>query len=123
MLKKKALVLVADDYDDAAPIVAALIEHSTPYEAVWAKDGKAALDLALQARPDAAVLDVDMPHIGGIELARALRLAFQDRAPLLIAATGGAIEEAVHSEMFDVVLRKPVPFDALADLLRRLMPV
>jgi CheY-like chemotaxis protein len=122
MLKKTALVLIADDYDDAAPMMAALVEHETPYEAIWAKDGKDALDLALQCRPDAAILDIHMPHIGGIELAHALRVAFPSHVPVLIAATAGAVDEAVQSGMFDAVLRKPVDLATLIDLLRRLIP-
>lgn len=120
--KDKLLVLVADDYDDAAPMLAALVEHTAPYKAVWAKDGKEALDLALKRRPDAAILDVHMPHIGGIALARALRKAFPDQLPLLIAATAGGVEEAVQSGLFDAVLRKPVDLAVLVDLLCRLIP-
>ena len=124
MLEKtdKLLVLVADDYDDAAPMMASLVEYTTPYEAVWAKDGKEALDLAMKRRPDAAILDVHMPHIGGIALARAIRKAFPDQAPLLIAATAGGVEEAVQSGLFDAVLSKPVDLAVLIDLLSRLIP-
>ena len=115
-----ALVLVADDHDDAAPFLAALIEQSTTFQTAWAKDGQAALELALKARPEAAILDIEMPHLGSIQVARALRAAFPDRAPLLIAATGGELDEAIEAGVFDVVLRKPLLMEVLFDLLRKL---
>jgi CheY-like chemotaxis protein len=117
---KKILVLVTDDYDDAAPMLAALVEHTTPFEAVWAKDGKDALDLALRRPPDIAILDIHMPHIGGIELAHALRTVFPHRVPVLIAATAGNTDAAIDSRMFDAVIRKPVDLVALVELLHRL---
>jgi CheY-like chemotaxis protein len=116
----RTLVLVTDDYDDAAPMLAALVECATPFEAVWAKDGRDALDLALTRRPDVVILDIHMPHIGGIELAHALRTAFPGHVPVLIAATAGHLDEAIESRMFDAVLRKPVDLVELVDLLHKL---
>src|SRR4051794_27126433 len=111
------LVLVADDYDHAAAMLAQLVECVTPFQAMSAKDGKEALELAGKRRPDAAILDIDMPQIGGIEVARMLRVAFGDRRPRLIGLTVGPLEAAEVSGMFDHVLQKPVPLDRLVALL------
>ena len=110
-------VLVADDYDDAAALLAAMIAFEDRYECRSAKDGVEALDIARAQRPDAVILDVDMPRIGGIEAARQLRSMFGERRPLLIAATGGSFDDVSFSGMFDHVLRKPFDFDALLGLL------
>ena len=116
---KKALILVADDQDDVAASIAEVIELSTRWRAVSAKDGKTALRLALQERPDAALLDLDMPHLGGVEVAVALRSAIPRPAPLLIGVTAGPID-AVATDVFDAVLRKPLDFALLFQMLRRL---
>jgi two-component system CheB/CheR fusion protein len=103
------LILIADDYDDAAALMAELVQHATPYEAIAAKDGREAIDLAQQRRPDVAILDIDMPQIGGIEVARILRSEFGENRPLLIALTGGThTDDAQLSGMFDHVFRKPI---------------
>ena len=36
---KPKLILIADDYDDVARLLAELVECATPYEAISAKDG------------------------------------------------------------------------------------
>lgn len=112
------LVLVADDYDHAAALIANLVELATPHEGISALDGKQALALALQRRPDACLLDLDMPRMGGMETARQLRAAFAERRPLLIAMTGGgAYLEAVQSGLFDEVMGKPLDMGRLLALL------
>jgi CheY-like chemotaxis protein len=112
------VILIADDYDDAAALLAVLINQIPPYEAISAKDGEEALERAKQRRPDAAILDIDMPRIGGIEAACAMRQMFAEQTPLLIAVTGReSISEIVRSGVFDHVLRKPVDIDGLMRLL------
>jgi CheY-like chemotaxis protein len=120
MTSANKLVLVADDYDDAAALLAELLRLSTAFDTMVAKDGREALGQALARRPDVAILDIDMPHIGGIEAAWALRVAFEEHRPLLIAMTGGSYAEAMLSGMFDHVLRKPIIVDELLTLLRDL---
>jgi CheY-like chemotaxis protein len=103
------LVLVVDDYDDAAAQLAELLKCATPFDAMAARGGREALELAKDCRPVAAILDIDMPYIGGIEVARAMRDIFGERRPLLIALSGRAsLDEVVLSGLFDHALRKPV---------------
>ena len=67
-------VLVADD--DAhvrALVIAGLQEASARIRMVEASDGAEAIQIGLQRRPQIAVLDVNMPCLGGIEVARTLR--------------------------------------------------
>lgn len=104
----RKLILVADDYDDAAQLVANLVEVTSDFEAIAAKDGREALTLALRRRPDVALLDIDLPKIDGIETARAM----------LVACTGGRrADEASLSAQFDYVLTKPIPLKRLLSLI------
>jgi DNA-binding response OmpR family regulator len=66
------LVLVADDDDDILSLVTFRLERSG-YRVIQAVDGAQALDLAREHKPDLAVLDVMMPRLTGLEVARALR--------------------------------------------------
>ena len=65
-------VLVADDDPDIQNLVALRLERSG-YCVIRASDGREALDLALRARPDLAVLDITMPRLDGCEVTRTLR--------------------------------------------------
>jgi CheY-like chemotaxis protein len=115
-MNEPKFILIADDYDDAARLLSELVEVQTPYETVSAKDGREALEIAARRKPNVALLDIDMPHIGGIETARQLREQFGERRPLLIAMTGRADpNEVALSGMFDHVLKKPLD---LAELLQ-----
>ncbi len=66
------LVLVADDEEKIARMVATYLE-AAGFETVVARDGREAL-AAFRARPpDLALLDIAMPGIDGLEVARAIR--------------------------------------------------
>lgn len=116
-----SLVLVADDYPGVAELLAEAIEMTLSCRTVRVLNGQEALDQALHLRPTACVLDVDMPKLTGIQVAGELRMRLGSATPLLVAVTGKADEAAARSGMFDVVLRKPVDFDALTVVLRRVV--
>ena len=80
--------------------------------------GLAALAEMATASFDAALLDLDLPGLDGLALARQLRAQGYDRP--LIALTARADAEAVPQAMaagFDRFMRKPVTGALLAELL------
>lgn len=109
-------VLVVDDYPDAIEVWKLLLEASG-YGVATATDGASALRVAAQHRPDAVVVDLQLPDVPGLELARMLR---EQTAPAarLIALTGRAITPELEQQLvqvFDDVLVKPCePSDLLA---------
>jgi DNA-binding NarL/FixJ family response regulator len=65
-------VLLADDLPPLLHAVAKLLEGS--FEVVgMVSDGQAALDAAAALEPDVIVLDISMPGMSGIEVARELK--------------------------------------------------
>ncbi|CAN5330109.1 hypothetical protein BH11PSE9_BH11PSE9_13530 [soil metagenome] len=109
-------VLLADDNRDVADNMAELIELSMPCQTVVVYDGAEAIDRALAARPDAVLLDLQMPGRDGIEVAQAITERWPDNPPYLIAMTGR--HDAVHDlpaidQLFDRVLAKPLDADGL----------
>ena len=66
-------VLVADDEPLARETVKLLLDtRSDIAEVAEAHDGKHALDVVREFQPDVAILDIEMPGISGIELAKRL---------------------------------------------------
>jgi CheY-like chemotaxis protein len=112
------LILIADDYGDTATLVAELLERDTLFQTISAQDGQEALDLALQRRPAACLLDIDMPRLDGTEVARRLRRELRSQRPYLVAVTGRRDLDAIAlTGCFDKVLQKPVDIGELIEAL------
>ena len=69
-------VLVADDHNLVRTgIVKILVDSGVCEVVAEAKDGKEAVDRAIETRPHVVVLDVTMPRLNGIECVRRIREA------------------------------------------------
>lgn len=69
-------VLVADDHEEIRELLGLVLEMAGPpgFSVVGrAADGQEAVDMARDQRPDAAVLDLSMPRMDGLEAAKLLR--------------------------------------------------
>ena len=80
-------VLIADDNRDAADSLAALLELRGCVVRV-AYNGPAAVAAARADPPDCAILDVGMPGLNGLDVARQLRADPATQVAKLIALTG-----------------------------------
>ena len=103
------LVLAADDDEDILELLVFRLERSG-YSVLQARDGEEALELAREAKPDLAVIDVSMPKLDGFELTRRLRAEeVTRRMPiiLLTARTQDADLERGFDTGADDYLRKP----------------
>ena len=68
----RPVVLVADDDEDIRALIEFRLERAD-YDVLTAGDGEQALALALEHRPQLAVLDVMMPKLTGYEVTRRIR--------------------------------------------------
>jgi CheY-like chemotaxis protein len=83
-------------------------------------DARQALERAAHLLPDAALLDIGLPDMDGLELARRLRRLPGLAEVTLIAVTGYGQESDkrnAHAAGFDHYLTKPVDFAILLSLL------
>lgn len=114
-------VLCVDDNHDSADSMAMLLDM-LGCEVEVSYGGAAALALADEFRPDVCLLDLTMPGMDGLELARRLRQRAAGRRMLLVAMTALGSESARRQTAaagFDHHLVKPVEIDALTAALRR----
>jgi CheY-like chemotaxis protein len=117
------MILVADDEAESADLLGLLLGLHLPRATVRvAHGGQAGLDQAMRERPDAAILDLEMPGLDGEALAFALRAAYPDAAPLLIALSGNVVRLAQiqGNGAFDHHFGKPADLDGLVGLLKAL---
>jgi two-component system, OmpR family, response regulator MprA len=116
-----ARVLVVDD----EPAVRRALERALKlddYEVELAADGQEALDALAAAPADAVVLDIAMPRIDGLEVARRMRRA-GDRTPILMLTARDAIDDRVNGLDVgaDDYLVKPFALKELQARLRALL--
>ena len=113
-------VLVVDDNADVAGALAMLLEV-LGCTVETAASGAEALERARQGRPRLALLDIGLPDMDGLELARRLRAEQPDPTALrLVAISGyGHAEARLRSREagFDLHLAKPVSPDELRALI------
>ncbi len=93
----RKLILVADDEKDIAEIVCEMLEGEG-YETVQAYDGEEALRIIRGRRPGAAVLDIKMPGIDGLEVIRRLRQDPDLKALPIVVLTATRIIRELEEE-------------------------
>ena len=117
-------VLVVDDNQDAALTLAEVLK-AAGYHVETCFDARAAVTAAEYFKPDACVLDINMPGMNGYELAQCLRGDKQQRRRVLVTVT--AYEGYAHltraaDSGFDLHFTKPADptelIDQLGDCLR-----
>jgi CheY-like chemotaxis protein len=115
-------LMIVDDNADAAGMLAMVLE-AAGHEVIVEHDSRRALDRAGSERPDAFLLDIGLPEIDGIELARQLRSRPESASSTLIAVTGYGQEQDRRNTAaagFDHHFVKPVDTVQLTLLLAEL---
>ena len=87
-------VLIVEDDDDALALVEAILDEGG-YEVETARDGRAALEIISQDRPDAIVLDLMLPEMDGFEVVHRLHVNadWRDTPVILLTARDLSHEE------------------------------
>jgi CheY-like chemotaxis protein len=116
-----ATILIVDDYPDALDVWD-LYLRASGFEVLRAEDGETALRCACDNLPDLVVMDLELPGLSGLEVARALKARDDTKAIPLIASTGHSLpaklDEAKRSG-FDLILIKPCDPAELVEQIHR----
>jgi DNA-binding NarL/FixJ family response regulator len=109
-------VLVADD-DEAVRTVLSQVLTDEGIDVVGlACDGREAVALALELRPDAVLLDIRMPELGGLEAAQQIRAADPSmRLVMLSAYDDATLQQEAKLVGASRFLIKGCPLDDLID--------
>lgn len=114
-------ILVVDDNVDAAESMAILLAMGGN-ETRTAHDGLAALEAAAGFSPDVVLLDIGLPDLSGLDVARRIRQEPWGERIMLVALTGWGQEEDRRNSLeagFNAHLVKPVEQAELMALLAR----
>lgn len=119
----KRSVLVVDDDPFVRRLIATTLEDVAEFELHEAADGVEALKVAARERPSIVFLDVDMPHLDGIEACRQMRgeeTSAGATIVMLTAAHGDRVERQAEDAGADLFLTKPFSPLELLRLVDRL---
>jgi len=111
-----ARILVVDDFAPFREFTSTVLKNQVGFQIVAeAADGREAIQKARESRPDLVVLDMNLPFLCGIEVARQIRLCSPDSTILFLSGNNDPelIEAALQTGALGYVLK----LDAVDDLL------
>lgn len=115
-MKDTIRLLIADDHPAMVEAVSEVLAEHGLQVVARARDGEDALRGMAELKPTVAIVDVRMPRLSGIEVARRAQREAPDTAIILYTAYG---DRALISEAIDAAVRGFVLKEApLADLVR-----
>ncbi|CAN5339279.1 response regulator [soil metagenome] len=103
-------VLVVEDNELNLRLFCDLL-RAHDYETEGVRDGREALDRARAFMPDLIVMDIQMPHVTGLELTEAIRADETLRSMPIMAVTayaGKADEDRIRAAGADAYVSKPI---------------
>jgi CheY-like chemotaxis protein len=121
--RRTQLVLVAEDNEEAYELYSEYLA-SVGFAVEGSSDGIEALERAAELRPDLVLLDLSLPRLNGIEVARRLRLDPRTRAIPILAVSGlwrRRLPEVARRAGCDAFLAKPCTLAQLEAEARRLL--
>ncbi len=118
-LSERRPILLVDDDDDSRELLGVLLEN-LGHQVLHARTGGQGLELLRARRPRVAIVDIGLPDMSGLEVARAGRTTMESKEMKLIALTGFGQERdrlAALQAGFDLHLVKPVDIDVLEKMV------
>jgi PAS domain S-box-containing protein len=112
-------VLVVEDNPDVARGIARMLGVAG-HDARVARDGASGMSMAREFAPDAVLLDIGLPVVDGLQVARWIRQEPGLKSVLLIALTGygqDSDKQCTRDAGFDYHLVKPVDFKTIESIL------
>lgn len=117
----KIRIVIAEDQSMVLGALAALLETENDMQVIGqAREGKEALQLTLQLKPDLLLTDIEMPEMTGLEVAAELKRQGSSARVIILTtfARPGYLRRAMQAGATGYLL-KDSPAAALADAVRR----
>lgn len=113
------MVVIVEDQSDNREMLRKILRMKG-YEVKVAKDGEEGIELIVNERPQAAIVDLGLPTVNGYGVAKNVRARLGDQI-LMIALTGHGSPEDIEAAMeagFDDHMVKPLDLERLHALLQ-----
>lgn len=111
---EEKLVLVVEDDTDLRQTIQWMLEDEGLLVET-ARDGREALERAMQRKPALVVLDMNLPIVDGFGVASGLRSTYGDSINIMTMTAGGRVAEKAQRVGAISYLSKPFELDALVN--------
>lgn len=120
--RSRATILFADDDPDTCEMMKTLLGFQG-YEVVTARDGREAIRIARQKSPQLILLDLELPKLNGISVAKSLKRDWRFKSTPIIMVSGhnpATFRQRALDAGCDEYLLKPLDFSRIEELLARI---
>ncbi|WP_203781494.1 response regulator [Paractinoplanes rishiriensis] len=116
------MIVVAEDHEDIRYVLTRSLERAG-HQVVAAADGAAALAAVREHVPDLVITDVDMPHMTGLDLCRAIRSDQELQHIPVVLASGSMLpgDSRATEAGASALLLKPFVPGQLVELVSNLL--
>ncbi|WP_239617006.1 protein-glutamate methylesterase/protein-glutamine glutaminase [Cohnella mopanensis] len=107
---KEFKVLIVDDSPFMRKVFSDVIDADAAFKVLaTAANGKEAVDLALELRPDIITMDLEMPHMNGIEALQSIMAVQPTPVIMLSAVTDNGTRDTIRALQYGAIdfIRKP----------------
>ena len=119
-MESRKTILICDDEPALRELVRAALDDG--YRFAEASDGLVALELARELEPDAVILDLMLPRLGGLEVLAQLQADAQlARVPVLVITAWNETREDVLAAGATEFVTKPFDPDTLKAAVKELL--
>jgi DNA-binding response OmpR family regulator len=123
--RRTPTILIAEDSRDGREMLEVLLSMKG-YSVLAVADGRRAVEVALESFPDLVLLDLELPGLDGLSVARDLRSNSNfENVPIIILSGHDPMEHkqsAMDAGCTDYLL-KPVDFEKLDEILQNQIPL
>ena len=118
-------ILVVEDNEDTREILFHRLQSMGNFEVLLASNGKEALEMATQSRPDLIIMDLKMPVMDGWEATKTLRKTNWGKDLPVIALTAQAMErdeeKAIEAGCNDYIPKPIMDYTILIEKIEKLL--
>jgi CheY-like chemotaxis protein len=116
------LIMIAEPDDDERRLLRAILK-SKGFNVIEASDGEAAIEMAIERRPDLLLVDLELPQVSGsVAIRRIRKHPGTQRLPIVAVSTRHRYRRARLAGRLTAHLPTPIKFDELDQILDRFLP-
>jgi CheY-like chemotaxis protein len=123
-MDKKGLIQIVDDNAEYRALLAQFLEQHG-FQTISAKDGREAVELAIEYQPELVLMDLNMPNMNGYEATRAIHDHRHGRRIPIVALSADCaaygFERCAIEVGFIAFLAKPFDPESLLEIVTKVL--